>query len=143
MSANPAIPMPAPQNVQAEIRKLNQRFVDAVNKGDVEGALANYLPDARVLPPHYEIAEGRDAIRRLFQQFVDAGLTGLTIETATAHTEGNLTVETGRFTIRVPQPDGRTITDRGKYVVAWERQPNGELRITTDIWNSDLPPTSA
>jgi uncharacterized protein (TIGR02246 family) len=135
--------MPAPQNVQAEIRKLNQRFVDAVNKGDVEGALANYLPDARVLPPHYEIAEGRDAIRRLFQQFVDAGLTGLTIETATAHTEGNLTVETGRFTIRVPQPDGRTITDRGKYVVAWERQPNGELRITTDIWNSDLPPTSA
>jgi ketosteroid isomerase-like protein len=143
MSANPAVPMPAPQNVQAEIRKLNQRFVDAVNQGDVEGALANYLPDARVLPPHFELAHGRDAIRRLFQQFVSAGMTGLTLETGSVQTEHHFTIETGKFTIRVPQPDGRTVTDRGKYVVAWQRQPNGELRITTDIWNSDLPPTGS
>lgn len=143
MSANPAVPMPAPQNVQAEIRKLNQRFVDAVNKGDVEAALSNYLPDARVLPPNFELAQGRDAIRRLFQQYVDAGVTGMTLENLTAHTEGNLTIETGRFTIRVPQADGRNMTDRGKYVVVWQRQPNGELRITADIWNSDLPPASS
>lgn len=35
---------------------------------------------------------------------------------------------------------GRSETDRGKYLVVWTKQPNGEWKVAADMFNSDLQP---
>ena len=34
---------------------------------------------------------------------------------------------------------GQTFTDRGKYLVAWQRQPGGEWKIHRDVSNVSGP----
>lgn len=126
-------------DVRAEIRRMLQTFAHAFNTGDLETVVNFYEPDATLLPPNAPAAEGITAIREVFKAFREAGGLDLKPETVRVEQSGDLVVEVGRYTANVPDPQGGTRPDRGKYVTVLRRQRNGELKLIVDSWSSDLP----
>ena len=105
-----------------------------LNAGDIEGIVALYAEDARLLPPNAEMTQGHDAIRDVFGGMIEAGLTG-SLATTEAMAAADLGYRVGTFILQAPE--GSTV-DRGKYIEVW-RKAGDEWKMTADIWNSDLP----
>jgi ketosteroid isomerase-like protein len=34
-------------------------------------------------------------------------------------------------------PDGKPVTETGKYLCTWQKQPDGSWKAVHDMWNSD------
>jgi ketosteroid isomerase-like protein len=51
---------------------------------------------------------------------------------------GDVAYEAGRCKMLVPVAVGKRREERGKYLALLARQPNGEWRIVSDCWSSDL-----
>lgn len=127
---------PAPQASQdsPEIAAAAEAWLTALNAGDVEGVVATYWADARVLPPNAELAVGHDAVRAIFGGMIDAGLGG-GIETIEIKAAGDIGYRVGTFTLTTA--DGTTV-DQGKFIETW-RLVDGEWKMSNDQFNSDLP----
>lgn len=110
----------------------------ALNDKDIDGIVALYTSDARVLPPNAEMASGSDAVRTVFGGMIDAGIGGelTSIETKVS---GDMAYDVGTYTLRL---DGEVI-DTGKFITTSSRSDDGEWLITNDIFNSDNPPPPA
>lgn len=124
---------PAAQN-STELSAIGEAWGEHLSAGDIDSLVALYAPDARLLAPNAEMVQGHDAIRQAFQPMFDAGLTGAT-PTAEAMVAGDLGYRLGTFTLNAP--DG-TVEDRGKFVEVW-RAIDGEWKMMSDVYNSDLP----
>jgi len=49
---------------------------------------------------------------------------------------GDLAYEIGRFALKI-QPEGKgLIEQKGKYVVVWNKAPDGVWKLHVDIWNT-------
>ncbi len=116
-----------------EIRTANARFIECFRKRDANGIAALYAIGAKVLPPRADLVEGRDAIRQLWQRPMDAGLEEVALETLEVETQGDTSIEVGKYVMRA----GGQVADRGKYVVVWKKE-NGAWKLHRDIWNSSL-----
>lgn len=93
-----------------------------------------YTEDARILPPNAEIAQGHDAVRKIFGSMIDAGLGG-TLATMEATEAGDIGYRVGTYVLETA--DG-TVVDKGKYIETW-RLVDGEWKISNDQFSSDLP----
>jgi ketosteroid isomerase-like protein len=127
---------PAPQGSQdsPEIAAAANAWEEALNAGDVEGVVATYSADARVLPPNAELGTGHDAVRAIFGGMIDAGLGGTT-DTIEIRAAGDIGYHVGSYTLVTA--DGTTV-DQGKFIETW-RLVDGEWKISNDQFNSDLP----
>ena len=126
----------APQGAQPslELAAYSDRWTDALAAGDVDGLVALYTADCRILPPNAPMDEGHDAVRAVFSGMIEAGLTGV-IKTIEATVSGDIGHKVGTYTLMAP--DG-SVVDRGKFMEAWKKTGDG-WQMTTDIFNSDLP----
>jgi uncharacterized protein (TIGR02246 family) len=125
-------------DVRAEIDRVNQRFVEAWNRGDVGGAMTVYTDDATILPPGAPRVSGRGPIQQFWQGVQDSGVRAVALQTDDLEVadSGDLACEIGTATLTV-RPDGGTEqTMTAKFVVVWKRRGD-EWRWHTDIWNAD------
>ena len=118
------------------VERLTGLWVSTFKKQDVEGMLSLYAPDAVLLPPNLPGVKGAAAIREVLKAMFDAGLTNATMKRSSIEHLGDLVVDFGRYTMEVPEKDGRKREEAGKYISAWRRQPNDEFKITVAIWLS-------
>jgi ketosteroid isomerase-like protein len=56
---------------------------------------------------------------------------------------GDLAYSMGTYEGTMNDAKGKPVTDRGKYVTVWEKQPDGKWNVVADIYNSDLPAPEA
>lgn len=126
----------APQGSQpnTEIPALSERWEAALGSGDIDGLLAIYTADARLMPPNAAIGQGGDAIRASFGPMIEAGLK-VELKTIEAVAASDLGYRSGTYSLIAP--DG-SVVDRGKYIEIWEKTAAG-WQMSNDIWNSDLP----
>lgn len=125
---------------EQEIRRLDEHFMTAGNAKDAKTLVNGFYADSAVLmPPNHAIVEGRDAIRTFLQGMVDAGFAGITLDTTTIESAGDLAYGRGRYTLRMTPRGQATVEDTGKYVVVYRRQRDGAWRAVADIFNSDRP----
>jgi len=101
-------------------------------------ATTYYAVDAKLLPPNAPIQEGRAAIQAFL---TEAGKVFAEIKprTQSVLVQGDLLVTTGIYTAKLKTPDGSLIDDRGKFVEAFRRKPDGSWESIIDTFNSDLP----
>ena len=93
------------------------------------------------MPPNAETAEGRMAVRDLLASFPP--LQSIDFDQVHIDGSGDLAYVHGNYTMTFALPDAQTMEDRGKYIEIWERQEDGQWRITRDIFNSDIPAPGA
>jgi len=124
------------RDVQTEIERVNRRFVEAWNSGDVAKAMTVYTEDATILPPGAPRVSGSGPIQRFWQGVMDSGVRAVALQTDDLDVSGELAREIGTATLTIRPEGGGEQTMTAKFVVVWKRQ-GGEWRWHTDIWSSD------
>jgi uncharacterized protein (TIGR02246 family) len=127
-----------PTDATSAIREIGNAWAHNWNAGDLEKVVAAYAPDAVYLPPHHEAVHDRDAIREYLRGPCSRGLSGMVFDVTYVKQSGNVAWDVGTYRMNVPQDDGSTREDHGKYLTVWKRTGTTWL-ITADAWSSDLP----
>jgi uncharacterized protein (TIGR02246 family) len=123
----------------AEVDAVAQAFHDGVANQDAAALASLYHEDGRFLPPNMEPSQGRAAIQATMQQLLDMGARSLDVEPVDVRETGDMTIEYGRYTLRIEPEGGEAMTEVGKYVVVHESQEDGSTKIVLDIFNSNMP----
>ena len=114
-----------------ELAAINEGFSRAMAAQDVEAVVAFYTEDARLLSPGKPIIRGRNAITAAFREALKDGPADVTFESGEVLEDGSLVVDIGRTT---------TPRGQGKYVVVYQRQSDGTLKLAVDAASNDGPP---
>ena len=126
----------------AQITAFNERYLQSINEEDI-ATLSNLTTDGHVmLPPNSEPVVGKSANDAMnggaFKRY-DFSETWTPVETVI---DGNLAFQRGTFTtIATPKGDGDRLEVSGSFMRIYQRQPDGEWRMTRDMFNSSTPLT--
>jgi ketosteroid isomerase-like protein len=132
----------------AAITAFNERYLGAINDEDI-AALSALTTDGHVmLPPNQEPVVGKaanDAMNGGAFENYEFSETWRPVETVI---DGDLAFQRGTFTtIATPKEGGRDRLDRlevnGSFLRIYQRQANGEWRMTRDMFNSSTPLTAS
>jgi len=95
--------------------------------------------DAVLMPPNAPAVIGKDAIRSwnalMSQQFRFQAYKPVDDELVVAG-KWAFRRATADWTL-APVAGGEPIRDSGKFIIIYERQPDGSWRVARDIWNSN------
>ncbi|MGE3526973.1 MAG: DUF4440 domain-containing protein [Gemmatimonadales bacterium] len=108
-------------------------FSRAYERGDVETMARSYTSDGVIFPDRSEPLSG-DALRRYWT--LPAGRRVLLHRMTPTEIviEGDLAYDYGVYEYR-GENNGQAYQGRGKYVVVWRRDADGNWRMKLDIWN--------
>src|SRR5262249_1186195 len=126
----------AADKVREAVDRGNRAWLDAYAAHDSGKIAMLYAPDSAALPPAMHRASGRDAIRKVWQGFMDSGATNVTLHTIEVEARGDLAYESGELALDAPGKDGKLGHVTGKYVVVWKRGKGG-WQLYRDIWNEN------
>ena len=124
-------------NVRAAIEASGKALADGINAKDAAAAAACYSEDGSILAPETERVNGRDAIQTFWQNFIDAGLSNVSLTAVEVEEYGNAATEVGIAKGAVPSEGGGQTNFVGKYIVLWRKGPDGNWYMHRDIWNFD------
>ena len=123
------------------IQQANSAFMAAVRAGNGAQLVRDYYSDdAIVLPPNQDAVSGKTQIEALWTGLLESGAQEIFLITDRVEQSGDLAYEVGRYSMTIKPPQGETITERGKCVVAWSRQPDAKWKAKADIFNTSMPP---
>ena len=124
--------------VETAVRQVTLDWALACNSRHLDDLVSTYAPDAIVLRPNHPPVRGTAAIREFFFAALDAGFGEVELDPLRVDIVGDVAYEAGRCKMLVPYVVGKRREERGKYLIVLARQPNGEWRIVSDCWSSDL-----
>jgi uncharacterized protein (TIGR02246 family) len=133
--ATAADPAADEQAIRAQVDRWHQ----LMKAKDAAGIVGLYTKDGAVMPPNAAIGKGPDAIQKVWASLMAIPGFELAImpEEITVSSSGDMALDRGTYKLNIA-PDGKAMTDTGKYVVVW-RKVDGEWKAAADIFNSDLP----
>jgi uncharacterized protein (TIGR02246 family) len=112
------------------IESVNE-LSDAINRGDLEAALALYEPNAVLVAQPGQLARGSTELRAALGRFI--GLKPeLRSETQSVIEVDDMALYTGRWTLRGTDPSGQTTTMEGVSSDVLRRQRDGRWLIAVD-----------
>ena len=123
---------------EAAVRRISLDWVLACNTKHLDDLLELYIADAIVLRSNCPPVRGAAAIREFFFGALDAGLGEVEVDAIRVEVAGDMAYEAGRCKALVPGAAGKRREERGKYLWVFARQSNGEWRLASDCWSSDL-----
>jgi len=122
----------------AAIAEFNRRYVQAINDGDIDALAALTTEDHMMLMPNRPPLVGKDAnidaMAGVFEQS-DIDEAWMPEETVVA---GDWAYQRGTFTVgfRPKGDDGESSNTTGSFLRIYHRQPDGEWRMTRDMFNT-------
>jgi len=127
-------------SLKAKIDSTNKIIDEAALKQDFETLAAYYTDDVITLPNNEPLIQGKKAFIDNEKNAAKRGIKILSIKSTLIDLfgSGDLIHEIGIYEISleipgVPYP----ITDKGKYLVIWQQQNDGTLKIKLETWNND------
>jgi ketosteroid isomerase-like protein len=129
--------------VETAVRQVTLDWALACNSRHLDDLVSTYASDAIVLRSNHPPVRGTAAIREFFFAALDAGFGEVELDPLRVDIVGDVAYEAGRCKMLVPYVVGKRREERGKYLIVLARQPNGEWRIVSDCWSSDLSLSAA
>jgi ketosteroid isomerase-like protein len=110
---------------ESSIRKLESDWSQAAQSKDVAKFVSFYS----------------HAMRKLFGSVMSTPRFALTFRSdkVVVGKAADLAHTQGRYHLTIDDAQGGPVTDTGKFVVVWRKQPDGSWRVLADIFNSDIP----
>ena len=143
----PPPPSPPDTRVADEhaVREADAACAKAAAPNNVEGYLSCVGDDALALPPNAPMLTGKESIRKSVSEMMANPGFALSWQANKVETSrgGDLAYSMGTYEVTMNRPKGKPVTDRGKEVIVWKKQPDGKWKTVIDIFNSDLPAPSA
>jgi uncharacterized protein (TIGR02246 family) len=104
---------------------------DAINRGDLEAALAPYEPNAVLVAQPGQLARGSTELRAALGRFIRLK-PELRSETQSVIEVDDMALYTGRWTLRGTDPSGETMTMGGVSSNVLRRHRDGRWLIAVD-----------
>ncbi len=123
---------------EAAVRRLTQEWVLACNTRQLDELIELYAPDAVVLRSNLPPIRGTMALREFFYSTLEAGLGEVAVDPIRVDVMGDLAHEVGRYSALVPGTAGKRREERGKYLWVFAKQTNGDWKLVSECWSSDL-----
>ena len=127
----------------AAITGFNERYLAAINTEDIASLSALTTDGHIMLPPNQEPVVGKaanDAMNGGAFERYEFSETWQPVETVI---DGDLAFQRGTFTtIATPRGDGDRLEVNGSFLRIYQRQANGDWRMTRDMFNSSTPLTA-
>lgn len=127
--------------VEAALDSGYAAFREAYDRANVQLLMDEvYAPDAYYLPPGSPILEGQDQFRGQFS-FLERYARGdgpgprIAFEVIDRQIDGDLASDIGIYTLHAPDDAPDAEGTRGKFVIIWERNEEGEWRIHADAFS--------
>jgi uncharacterized protein (TIGR02246 family) len=141
----PASPPDTRAADERAVREADAAGSKAATAKDVEGYLSFFAEDALALPPNASMLTGKDSMRKgLSEEMANPGFAlSWQASKAEASRGGDLAYTVGTYQFTLNDPKGKPISDRGKYMTVWKKQPDGQWKVVADMYNSDLPTPEA
>ena len=126
----------------AAIKALNDEWLALYNAGDFDKLVAVfYAENAVQMPPNEPILEGKEVIlsslkksRGEFEEHCDSSIT------EDVRVSGDLALARGTDTgTTAPKAGGEPANYDIKWLMAYERQPDGTWKCVYEIWNDNIP----
>jgi uncharacterized protein (TIGR02246 family) len=117
------------------------RYIDAVKRGDTTAIVASLADDPVAVFPTGPARKGKAEVSKAFaEMFSASSVKELKPARADLTVSGDLAVETGTFEITMqPRAGDKEMTDKGQYIVVWQRQRDGSWKILRGFNRSDAP----
>ena len=108
-----------------------KQLAEAINRGNLEGAVALYEPTALLVAQPGQVARGSGEIRAALGGFI--GLKP-TLRTEAEHVveAGDIALYVGRWTLKGTDPAGQPVAMGGESSDILRRQPDGRWLIAID-----------
>jgi len=130
-------PAPLTDADKAAAQTLMTAMSTAVGASDVAGMVAQYAPDATLMPPMMQPFHGPDQIRQFYQGMFGTKVNlGLTQETADG--SGDFMYTSGKYHYQESPP--ATGTEDGKYLMVFRRGADGAWKVVAESWSANAPP---
>ena len=114
-----------------EVDAFNQEFAAALARQDAGHLAGLYTADARLHFPGRPMIKGQAAIVAMWGDALEAQPVSTQFESGDILEDGRLVVDVGRYV---------TPTGSGKYVVVYERDADGTLKLAVDAASGDGTP---
>lgn len=132
-------------NDEQAIRAADAEMLKALQAKDLNHFMSFYADEASFFPVEEPIAMGKETIRATWERYL--AIPGFAnprwqITKIEISRSGDLAYTQGTYETSLEDVQGKSVTERGKWVDVWKKQPDGAWRIVADISNTDsLPPT--
>lgn len=122
------------------VRAASTAWSKAAASMDVATVGSYYADDAAVLPPNAALVTGKDAAQKAWAAMLVPGnsVAWTPVKVAVA-SSGDMGYDRGTYKATMTGPDGKVMSDTGKYLCVWKKQTDGSWKAIEDTWNSDLP----
>ena len=128
---------------EATIRTQEKTWSDGIATKDVDKFVANYAPDAVVLPPNAPMSSNPADIRKAIGEMLQTPGLQMTFTPSAVSVAkaGDMAYSYGTYNLSATGPDGKPMADKGKYVTIYKKQADGMWKAVVDTFNSDMPMT--
>lgn len=148
ISAGCQKPGPSPETKAAAERAIHDTEVawsKTAEAKDMEKFVSYYADDGSLFVPNAPVATGKEAIHAAAKNMF--GMPGFALtfsgNKVEAAASGDIGYTYGAYSLTMNGPDGKPMTDRGKYVTVFKKQADGSWKAVADIFNTDMPPPAA
>jgi uncharacterized protein (TIGR02246 family) len=123
------------------VREAEAAQAKAAAAKDLESWLSFFAGDCIELPPNAPALTGKEASRKTLSEMIaNPGFAvSWQVNKAEASRGGDIAYTVWTYHLTMNDSKGKPLTDRGKGVSVWKKQPDGQWKIVVDIYNSDLP----
>lgn len=128
------------EDVEVVVYRLSEQWTTLWNAGELDKVVDLYAKDALYLPAHHAPIHGRANIREYLRGSMPQGASDFVLQIDFIQRAGELAYDVGRYSITLPDGQGGTKRDRGRYLVIWQRQAGGDWRMLVfSAWSSEDP----
>ena len=126
---------------EATLRKTDSTWAKAAEAKQLETHIGYFQDDAVVQAPNEKKVVGKDAIRKMISEMYSLPAVAMSWqpEKVEVAASGDLGYTTGSYQLTMKDEKGIPNTDNGKYLEVWKKQTDGSWKVTTEMFNSDLP----
>jgi uncharacterized protein (TIGR02246 family) len=127
------------------VKAVETAWVADIATKDADKFASYYAEDASLLMPNAPIINGRDNIVAALKPMLADPNFALTFQAtrADASKGGDFVYTVGTYSMTVSSPKGKKpVTDKGKYLTVFKKQPDGSWKAVADMINSDMPAQS-
>lgn len=131
--------------IEQALRDLDAKWSAAAGAKDIDKTVSYYSEDAVVMPPNAPSATTRETIRSAWKEMLATPGAAISWKATKAEVaqSGDLGYVSGTYEQTMIDANGEPVKDRGKYVEIFRKQADGTWKVVVDIWNSNLPASTA
>ena len=141
----PPLPTPPPDTRpqdEAAIRAAIKEWAGAAQAKDPQKFASFYAENAIVLLPNMADPSGKTTIGETIAGMMKDASFALAFEAdkVVVARSGDIAYETGAYSLTAPDPvKKKPATEKGHYVVVWQKQSDGSWKVVIDAPVSDAP----